>query len=353
MRNRKIRVAVVGAGEIGKKVHIPAYLANTYSDLVAIVDVDEKKALRVAKKFHVKKVFPSVEELFKKEEVDAISICTPPDSHADIALTAFKNGAHVLCEKPLAVKIEDGIKMIKASRDEKRILMVGFHRRFITNYQRAKMYISRGDLGHVYCVEDHFIQPNPLFEWGKSQWFFKREVGGVLFDIAPHVFDMLNFIFDDFPIAISAYGSMFFDSQVEESCVFIMEYPKKRIGIGVVSWLSPVVMENLSVYGTGQNMFASPNFLLKVNATEISEVSLWRAATKSLVGLKFPNLFIKSTNSANPYQREIDYFVEQVRKNNRSEMNALNALSVLFTCAMAKKSIEKHCRVEIALPYQA
>lgn len=351
MLDRRIRVAVIGTGGIGKTVHIPAYLSNKHASLIALVDIDNKKAKRVARKFNVKKIFPSVDELFENEEVDAVSVCTPPDTHAEIVLKAFDHGAHVLCEKPLATDVGSGKKMVKASKAKEKILMVGFHRRFSPNYQRAKEYILRGSLGHIYCVEDHFLQPNPLLSWAKSRWFFKPGIGGVLLDLGPHVFDMLNYVFDDFPNAISAYSSTYLDSPVEDYCAFLLEYPEGRVGVGVVSWLSSTVMENLNIYGTAQNLFVSPNFFLKANpCARALEVSLWRAASESLISLKFPNLSILRTRRANAYQLEIDHFIERVRKDTRSYSSAFNALSVLITCDMAKKAIEKKCRIEIPSP---
>jgi len=348
--DRKIRVAIIGTGGIAKTVHIPAYLANKHANLIALVDINYKKAKRMARKFNVKKTYPSLDELFENEEVDAISVCTPPDTHRDIVLKAFNHGAHVLCEKPLATDVEHGKNMVKASKAKKKILMVGFHRRFSPNYQRAKRYILEGRLGHVYYVEDHFLQPNPLFGWGKSRWFFKPGVGGVILDLAPHVFDMLNYVFDDFPNAVSAYSSTHLDSPVEECCVFLVEYPKGRLGVGVVSWLSSTVMENLNIHGTAQNLFVSPSFFLKANPTDILEVSLWRAATESLISLKFPNLSMLRTKRADAYQLEINHFINQIRKDQKSYASALNALSVLVACDATKKAVEKNGKTRIPSP---
>lgn len=345
-----MRVAVIGTGGIAKTVHIPAYLSNKHANLIAVVDINYKKAKRVARKFKVKKVYSSLDKLFENEEVDAVSVCTPPDTHTDIVLKAFDHGVHVLCEKPLATDVKSGRNIVKASKAKEKILMVGFHRRFSPNYQRAKKYVLEGRLGHIYCVEDHFLQPNPFFGWGKSRWYLKPGVGGVIFDLAPHVFDMLNYVFNDFPNAVSAYSSTYLDSPVEECCVFHIEYPKGRLGVGVVSWLSSTVTESLNIYGTAQNLFVSPSFFLKANPTDILEVSLLRAAAESLISLKFPNLSILRTRRANAYQLEINHFINQIRKDRKSYTSALNALSVLVACDATKKAVEKNRRIRIPSP---
>jgi predicted dehydrogenase len=347
---KKVQVAVIGTGGIAKRSHVPAYLSNEFVNLVALVDIDYKKAKQVAKKFKVSKVYSSVDKLFENEEIDAVSVCTPPHTHRDIVLRALNYGAHVFCEKPLATDVESGKVMVEASIAMGKILMVGFHRRFSPNYQKAKQFVSDGRLGHVYCVMDTFIQPNPLFGWGKSRWYLNSGIGGVINDLAPHVFDMLNYIFNDFPIAVSAYSFAYMDSPVEEYSVFLVEYPKGRLGIGVVSWLSSVVMEHLSIYGTAQNLFISPSFFLKASPTNILEISLLRAATESLISLKFPHMPMLRIRRANVYKLEIDYFIRQIRKGVESHTSALNALSVLIACDRAKKAIKKNRRIEIPSP---
>jgi len=161
---------------------------------------------------------------------------------------------------------------------------------------------------------------------------------------------MLNYVFDDFPHAVSAYSSTYLDSPVEDYCVFLAEYPKGRSGVGVISWLSSSVMENLNIHGTAQNLFVSPSFFLNANPTDILEVSLWRAASESLVSLKFPNLATLSTRRADAYQLEINHFVNHVRKNQQSYTSAVNALSVLVSCSAAKKAAEENKRVRIPPP---
>lgn len=77
MSNNKTKVAIIGAGEIGTKAHIPAYLHNENVELVALVDADQKKLEKASKKFNIKNQYTSVDDLLQKQQVDAISVCTP------------------------------------------------------------------------------------------------------------------------------------------------------------------------------------------------------------------------------------------------------------------------------------
>jgi UDP-N-acetylglucosamine 3-dehydrogenase len=342
MSNKKIRIAVVGVGGIGTGAHIPAYLRNQDVDLVALVDADETKVKKTAKKFGIKKYFSSFDELLQNQDIDAASICTPPKTHAAIALKALANDIHVLCEKPMATDVDDGRRMYEASRRKEKILMVGFNLRFRPNYERASEQVLRGRLGHIYLVECDNLSENPLLTYSKSPWFFKPESGGgVLLDKGPHVFDLINYIFGDFPCAVSALSSTYFNSSVEDSCICALEYPGPRIGVGKMSWLSSPYIERLNIHGTAQSIFASPNLFLKVNPTDITQVSLWREASESLIRLKFPSFSLRqSVKVVDTYQLEIDHFINLIKTNHCYSATALSGLNVLITCDAAKKSLE-------------
>ena len=191
------------------------------------------------------------------------------------------------------------------------------------------------------------MSPNPLLGWSKSPWFFRPESGGgVLFDKGPHVFDLINYVFNDFPSAVSAFSSTYFDSPVEDSCVCVLEYPENKIGIGIMSWLSSRGIENLSIHGTSQSLFVSPDLFLEVNASDITWVSLWRKVSELLISMKFPNFPLLHINRANSFQLEIDHFIEQIRKNKSYSPTALNGLNVLIACDAAKKSLETGKKID-------
>jgi UDP-N-acetylglucosamine 3-dehydrogenase len=349
MSGERTRVAVVGVGEIASNAHIPAYLRNKNVDLVALVDADKERVEKAAKKFKVKKHFFSIDELLQNQDLDAISVCTPPNTHAEIAMKALNNNVHVLCEKPMATSPDDGKRMYDASLKNKKILMVGFNLRFHPNYQRARNVVLRGRVGQVYFVQFELQSPNPLLKYSKSPWFFKPEAGGgVLSDKGPHVFDLINFIFDDFPCSISAISSTYFHSSVEDSCVCILEYPNNGIGIGLMSWLPSRAFENLSIHGTSQNLFVSSNQYLDTNATDLAELFQWRKATELLISLKFPDLsFLRDYKPVNTHQLEIDSFIQQIRANQTYSPTALSGLNVLLTSEAARKSLETQKKIEI------
>jgi predicted dehydrogenase len=146
--DRKVRVAVVGAGFFGE-LHAHTYSSNPLANLVAIVDVDVERAKAVAKTYNVKSYYHDVEELLAKEEVDAISVATPETQHMAPAVAAAKAGKHVLVEKPIAHTLDDAQVMVDTARKSGTKLMVGYILRFDSRYAQAKEQLDQGRIGEI------------------------------------------------------------------------------------------------------------------------------------------------------------------------------------------------------------
>lgn len=340
MLNKKIKVAVIGTGEIGTKAHIPSYLRNANVEIVAIVDGDDKKLKKASKKFKIKNCYLSTDDLFKNQTVDAVSVCTPPGTHTEIVTNALNNNIHVLCEKPMATSQEDAKLMLTTALKNKRALMVGFNLRYEPNYIQTVEAIKAGRVGHPQIIEFNLQSQNPLVNWSKSPWFFNSQAGGgVLIDKGPHVFDMLNYIFDDFPTSVSTVSSTFFNSTVEDSAVCLLEYPGKRIGVGIMSWMASRVIELLSVHGTSQSLFVTPEIFLEANGSDLIQIPMFRKATKMLVNMKFDNLPLFKKITVNTFQLEIDSFVNQIIRKRYDYSTALSGANVVLLSEGAKKSL--------------
>ncbi|MEM4700495.1 MAG: Gfo/Idh/MocA family oxidoreductase, partial [Candidatus Nezhaarchaeales archaeon] len=113
---RSLRVAVVGCGRWGL-AHARALREVEGAELVAVSDVDPSRARAAGAKYGVE-WFTSNEELFKIEGLDAVTICTPPSTHAEVALSAIRRGLDLLVEKPLATASEDALRVVRAAEGE-------------------------------------------------------------------------------------------------------------------------------------------------------------------------------------------------------------------------------------------
>lgn len=182
----KVKVGVIGAGSISA-VHFDAYVNNAEVDLVAVCDLNRERAEQKAEQYGARKVFTDYKELLADPEIDAVSICTWNDTHAEISIAALDAGKNVLCEKPLSKTVEEALQVQEAVRRSGKVLQVGFVRRFGTNTKVLKQFIDSGDLGEIY-----FAKATCLRRLGNpGGWFsdINRSGGGPLIDLGVHIID--------------------------------------------------------------------------------------------------------------------------------------------------------------------
>jgi predicted dehydrogenase len=125
-------------------------------------------------------------------DLDAVSICTPNDSHHDLALAAIGAGAAVLCEKPLAMNATQARDMVDAAQAAGVVNMTGFSKRFFPAARLAKSLIAEGELGEIYALEGHYVQGAWLDPDMPLVWRFQRDRAGsgALGDLGSHLYDL-------------------------------------------------------------------------------------------------------------------------------------------------------------------
>ncbi|MED4911255.1 Gfo/Idh/MocA family oxidoreductase [Brevibacillus centrosporus] len=184
---RKVKVAVIGAGSISD-MHMQSYQNNEKAELYAVVDFNEERAKEKAEKFNARTYYCRLEDVFANEEIDAVSICTWNNTHAEISIAALNAGKHVLLEKPLSTSVESALGIEEAVKRSGKVLQVGFVRRYDTNAQLLKQFIDAGDLGDIYYAKASCLRRlgNP------GGWFADKERsgGGPLIDLGVHVIDL-------------------------------------------------------------------------------------------------------------------------------------------------------------------
>lgn len=202
---KQLCVGVVGSGAIAQKRHIAELYANPNVEKIVLAAIDEKRATELAQKYNILKLYlgeKSYKELAEDKEVDAVIICTPHVLHAEQSIYCLEHGKHVLVEKPMATNLSDAQRMMDAAEKNKRVLIVGHHRRLQNCYRQAKAILDSSLLGKPRTVRALLKQPGPI-EWAPgSTWFFNEpeKGGGVLLDLGIHMADTVLWLLDDSPV---------------------------------------------------------------------------------------------------------------------------------------------------------
>lgn len=183
----KLGVGVIGTGSIAG-CHLGAYAEHPDAGLVAVCDLNLDRAESAAEKFGAQRAYDSVDQLLADDAVDAVSVCTWNNTHAQFAIAALEAGKHVLVEKPLSRTYAEAQAVEEAAAASDRVLQVGFVRRHSPNCKVLKSFIDAGELGEIYYAKASCIRRmgNP------GGWFANKEIsgGGPLIDIGVHVIDL-------------------------------------------------------------------------------------------------------------------------------------------------------------------
>jgi predicted dehydrogenase len=184
---KKLKIGIIGAGSISQS-HFNAYRNNPDAEIYAVCDLNEARARDKAEQYNVKHVFQNYSDLLALPELDAISICTWNNSHAEISIAALEAGKNVLVEKPLCKTVADALKVEEAVRKSGKLLQVGFVRRYASNTRILKKFIDDGELGGIYYAKASCLRRlgNP------GGWFADKERsgGGPLIDLGVHIIDI-------------------------------------------------------------------------------------------------------------------------------------------------------------------
>jgi UDP-N-acetyl-2-amino-2-deoxyglucuronate dehydrogenase len=228
MNKSKIKFAIIGCGRIAQRhaEHI-SKLAN----LVAVCDIDHKKANELSSKYGCLSFF-DIDELLKTKSFDVLSICTPNGIHAEHSIKALKSGYHVLCEKPIAISVQDCGEMIKTAEKANRRLFAIKQNRFNPPVVAVKNAIDNGHLGKIFSIQlSCFWNRNE--DYYHNSWKGTKDMdGGTLYTQFSHFIDLLYWLIGDIKNANGYIGNFSHKNiiEFEDTGVIAIEFYNGAIG---------------------------------------------------------------------------------------------------------------------------
>ncbi len=197
MAKRTHTVGIVGLG-FGR-AHIPAFQANG-CEVVAVCQRNVESAQQVAEQYGVPQVFERWEEMLDKARPEIVVIAAPPALHLPIATAALTRGAHVLCEKPLAMDAGQARAMVEAAARAKRTAMTCFNWRFPAAMHHMHEMIEAGHLGRLFHVNLRWLGSRWADESAPATWRMDRAQAGhgAMGDMGVHTIDLIRWHFGEF-----------------------------------------------------------------------------------------------------------------------------------------------------------
>jgi UDP-N-acetylglucosamine 3-dehydrogenase len=224
---KKLKTAVIGTGFWGKN-HARVYKELNETELIAVCDIDAERVGSIAKQFGVT-AYTSVERMLKKEDVEAVSVCTWSTSLAKEASKVVEYGRHVLVEKPMAANTRQAERLLARAEKMEVHLTVGFLMRFIPGLQHMKKAVESKSIGDLVCATAKRV----------SQWPERIGDVGVVKDTAIHDIDAMLYLFNQDPVAVYAKtGSMRY-KKFEDYAQIMLTFEEGRSAFVESNWLTP------------------------------------------------------------------------------------------------------------------
>lgn len=246
---RPLRIGLIGVGGIAG-LHRDGYLAGG-ADVVALADVHAPTLAARSGAWGVPRAFADYRDLLAAGDVDAVSICAPTAVHHPATLAAAAAGVHVLCEKPLALDLDQADEMIAACRDAGVVLMVNHQLRSHAAGALARAALERGELGtltHVRLRQAH--------DWAGATEvrpsFASRAMsgGGTLLDNGCHLMDLARYLGGDVAEVFARVARRKYAVEVEDTAHVSLAFASGAIGTVEVAWTATGWEEGWWLYGT-------------------------------------------------------------------------------------------------------
>jgi UDP-N-acetylglucosamine 3-dehydrogenase len=239
---KKTNVAVIGVGYWGKKIvceYSELAKRNSNVNLSAVCDLSKENLQFCNENYNIPYVCSSLGEVLSCPEIDAVNICTPSETHFKISKAALEAGKHVLVEKPMSLNSSEAYELYDLASAKGLVLSVGHIYRFNNAVKKVRRLIEDGFFGDIYYLKLRWttLCPSP-------------EGRDIITDLAPHPFDILNFLLNDWPSKLSCKAKTYRRKKFEEVAYCIAEFDNDVMAHIELSWLLPGKTREVNVMGS-------------------------------------------------------------------------------------------------------
>lgn len=328
-----VRFGLLGAGRIGK-VHAKAVTANPKARLVAVADAMAQAASDLADQYDAE--VRSIDAIEKASDIDAVIICTPTDTHADLIERFSRAGKGIFCEKPIDLDVERVKACLKIVDETDATLMVGFNRRFDPHFQAVKAAIADGQIGDVEMVT--IVSRDP----GAPPVDYVKRSGGIFRDMTIHDLDMARFLLGEEIETVSAQASVLVDKAIGEAG----DYDSASLMLFTASGKHATISNSRrATYGYDQRIevHGSKGAVAAENQRPVSiEIANGAGYTRPPLHDFFMTRYTEA------YAREITAFIDCVESKSPASPSGTDGLIALALAEAALKSVKEGRAVKVS-----
>lgn len=331
----KVRIGIIGAGRIGK-LHAENLVKNDHAIIAGIADPFADQIQEWATKLGIQKITPDPLPLIHDPEVDAIFICSPTTTHAELIMEAARAGKHIFCEKPVSFDPAQTREALQVVEEHGVKFQTGFNRRFDRNFKHVSQAIKAGRIGEPHIIKITSRDPDAP---PKS---YIQNSGGMFMDMTIHDFDMARYLTGAEVEEVYVQGAVLVDPVFEEcgdidTALVTLKFTNGALGVIDNSRRAVYGYDQrVEVFGSGGSISVQNEF---PNTAEIM-------TSEGIFKDKPHYFFLDRYNQA--YVEETNQFIQCILEDNPVAVNGFDGLQAELIAKACDKSYREKRPVKLS-----
>jgi predicted dehydrogenase len=329
--SRAVGMAVIGYGYWGPNL-VRNFANIEGARVVSVSDLDPEKLALVRRRHPDVTVTTEFDDLLRDSRIDAIAIATPVHTHYELALAALGAGKHVLIEKPLARTAEQAQRLIEEAARRNLVLMVDHTFLYTPAVQKIRELIGEGVLGDIYYYNGVRA----------SLGLFQNDVN-VIWDLAVHDISIIQYIFGEEPVAVSATAASHVPGSPENMAHITLFFRSSCIAQISVNWLSPIKVRQTFIGGSRKMIMyddLEPTEKIKVYDKGITVNGSPEKAHQLRIGYRAGDMWAPHLPAKEALQTEAEHFIDCLRRGTAPISSGLTGLNVVEILEATSYSID-------------
>ena len=325
-----ISIGVIGYGYWGPNL-VRNFAETPGARVAAVADLDKAKLQLVERRFPLVKTTTNFHDLLTDSTIDAIAIATPVGTHFEFGMAALRAGKHLWLEKPMAETSFQARKLNDEAVRRKRVLFVDHTFIYTGAVRKMGEVIRNGELGRTYYYDSIRV----------NLGLFQRDVN-VISDLAVHDFSILDYLFGEHPVAVSAGGINHFPGTPENLAHITLFYDSGMIAHANVSWLAPVKVRQILIGGSKKMIIyddLDPSEKVKVYDKGVSFTDDPEKIRELRVGYRTGDMWAPKLATNEALQLASEHFVDCIEHSKVPETDGRLGLRVVELIEAATSSM--------------
>lgn len=328
-----ITIAIVGCGYWGPNL-VRNFNSQADCTVKTVCDASEERLA------HMKKLYPSLQtttdyhSVTNDPEINAVVIATPVRFHHPMAKQALESGKHAFIEKPMAASVAECSELNQIARDKKLTLMVGHTFVYSAPVRKIKDIIASGDLGDLMYLSSRRL----------NLGLFQKDIN-VAWDLAPHDISIMQYLLDDYPIAVNCTGKADITPGIEDITNMTVHFAQKGFGMIQSSWMDPNKVRELTFVGSKRMLVYNdlePQEKIKIYDKRVERPPHYDTFAEFHYAYHYGDTYSPFIKMVEPLKVETQHFLECIQNGEKPLSSGEEGMMVVQVLEAASESLQQN-----------